>query len=491
MVYSHAILAVGFMLSTYASAGVVQPPAVRRVEPLIGDLTSARDIEHIDADTLVIAAPSEPIVLAPLRDVRRLNTKRDRRAALGLKEQETLYWKGQDGTVAALKIEMPGESENIVNLELIDDMVQAVHCPRNATGQFKLSFAQEADFDDAEDIWQWVNQEVNNHFTLVVGAGACGWNEERIVYTVTGLVYNDERETAILDVQRTTWKEAAHTFDLTVGKPAAAVGGASAQRRLARDGARRGIFGKIGNAVQDAASGVVDAVGDAAGAAIDTVTDVTDTAIDAVAGAADTVVDAVDSAVNPDVRPDFTIPFSSDFSNKSLSFAKNGVEISGSCQECFTTGAFDIEGRFRVEQFQMKEAWIEVSTRGIQATAVIGITLKGDLTGKLAEKSVPIFKVSPAGVAIPGVLTIGPTVSVSLGAEISEIKGGVSVSLGGTTTIPPSTARLDFLSQSRTTSTGWRPSFEVAPMKADAFVEAKATAFLKAAIGLEISAVGM
>jgi hypothetical protein len=50
---------------------------------------------------------------------------------------------------------------------------------------------------------------------------------------------------------------------------------------------------------------------------------------------------------------------------------------------------------------------------------------------------------------------------------------------------------LDFLSEDKTTATGWEPTFDAAPFKADASVEAKATAFLKAAVGLEISAVGM
>jgi hypothetical protein len=213
---------------------------------------------------------------------------------------------------------------------------------------------------------------------------------------------------------------------------------------------------------------------------------VVDTAGDTV----DAVADAVDSVANLDTSPDFSIPFNSDFSNKSLSFSKNGVEIGASCTQCFTTGAFDIRGRFRARQFQFEEAWIELSTEGISAKAVIGLTLKGDLTDTLLEKSLPIFKVSPAGVAIPGVLTIGPTVSVSLGAEISAIKGGVTVSCGGTAVIPPSTSRLDFLDEDRTTSDGWKPKFKAEPFKVDAFIEAKASAFLRAAVGLEISAVG-
>jgi len=637
------------------------------------DLIPSPYVEPRDANSAITIAPSAPIVLHPVRNVRRGNTKRGRRAALELQSEDTFYWAGADGTVAELKVEMPGTDENIINLDMIDDMVAEVTCPKNATGQLKLRFSEEADFDNAEDIWQWLNEETDHHFVMVVGPGACGDNEERLLYTATGLVYNDDKETAVLDVQETTWKEAAHTFDLSLGKPVAA------KKRLARSYARRGFFGDIGNAVKDAAGSVTDTVSDAAGAVVDTAVDVggsvadtvtdfadsaidttvdfTDSAVDTVvdfaepvfdtaadvvdttadvvsdaadtvvdtteevvdegkkavdkavdkgkevvdkavdkgkevvdkgkdvvdkavdkgkeavdkgkevvdkavdkgkevvdegkkavdkavdkgkevvdkgkevvdkavdkgkevvdkagdfvsdatdavidtagdaidktgevlSDAADTVLDAVDSAVNLDLSPEFSIPFATDFSGQSLTFAKDGVEFSATCSECFTKGSFDFQGRFKAQNFQFQEAFVEMSTQGLSAKAVISLKLQGELTDKLLDKSVTIFKVSPAGVSIPGVLTVGPTVSVDLGAEISQVKGAVTVSFGGTASIPASSARLDFLSEDKTTASGWKPKFDAEPFKADAVIEAKAKAFLKVALGLEISAVG-
>jgi hypothetical protein len=461
MVYLQTLLATALTLSTSVIAGVVHPLPARQIESSNGNLIPIRDVEYVDENSTIIAVPSEPTILVPLRNMRQGNTKRDRKGALGLKSEASLYWGGKDGTAAKLTIEMPGDTENVLNMELFDDMVDKIHCPRNGTGRLKIRFNNETDFDSAEDIWKWVNEKPDNHFTLVIGAGDCGWNTDRLVYHVMNLIYNDERETAIFDVQKKTWKEAVHTFDLTVGKLAAE--SAKGQKF------KRGFFDSIGDWFKDRADDVKDWFEDAA----------------------DTVVDTVDSVINPDLNPDFTIPFSSDFSNKGLAFKMNGVEVGAHCLECRTTGAFDIEAKFRVRWGQMQEAWVQASTKSITAKAVIGLTLKGDLTGKLAEKSVPIFKISPAGVAIPGVLTIGPTVAINLGAEISQIKGGVSISFGGTAKIPPSTARLDFLSQAGTSSTGWKPSFEAAPFKADVLIEAKAKAYLAAAIGIEMSAIGV
>ncbi len=474
----NTFLAVALAAIPLTSAAVVHPLVGRQDVGSNGDLVSVRDV-GVDANTTVITSPSQPLELVPLRNVRQGNAKRDRKAALALKSDETLYWGGQDGTVAKLDIQMPSANESIVNMERLDGMVEKIHCPRNSTGRLKVRFNNQTDFDDAQDVWQWVNNATENHFVMVIGAGDCGWNStQRHVYHVTGLVYNDEKNTAVFDVEQKTWKEAIHTYDLTVGK--AAKQGAVTQKL------KRGLFDKIGDWFKDAADDVKDFVTGAANDVVDAVGN----AADAVKDAAGSAVDIVDSILNPTLNPDFTIPFGSDLSGKGIAFKMNGVEVSGTCSQCTTTGAFDIEAKFSVKFFKIQEAWVEASTQGINATAIISLALKGDLTDKLASKEVPVFKISPAGISIPGVLTIGPTVSINLGAEISQIKGGVTISLGGTATIPPSTARLDFLSQSDTAATGWKPTFQEAPFKADVFVEAKASVYLSAAVGIEISVVG-
>ncbi|PKS07918.1 hypothetical protein jhhlp_006527 [Lomentospora prolificans] len=515
--------------------------------------SNAASLSPRDASSnLIPAEPQAPMIMAPLVIPRHGNTKRDRRAALEPQAQESLYWASQDGTVAELTISMPGSGESIVNLEHIDDMVTGVECLRNGTGQMRIHFAEAADLDDAEDVWQWVNQEPGNHFMLVVGAGACGWNEDRrVVYDVSGLVYNDESETVVLDVAETTWKEIAHTFSLNLGK----LGGDVQRRAMGR---RRGFFDKVGDAIKgatdkvvhgaknavdkvadtasdivdkvgdvagnvvdkatdaaeeavdtvedvagdvvdtvtdaadkavDTVSDVVDKVGDATDEAIDTVVDVSKGAAEVVAGATDEALEAVKGVINPDATADFSIPFNSDFKSKALTFSLNGVDVSATCKECFTKGSFDIRGSFQVNQFKTEEAWIEISTKGITAKAALGLTLKGEITGKLVEQSVPIFQASLAGISIPGVLTIGPTIGVELGAQVSEVKGSVGVTLGGTASIPSSVTRLDFLSEDKTTGTGWEPEFDAEPIEVDASVEAKATAFLRASVNLEISAV--
>lgn len=201
-------------------------------------------------------------------------------------------------------------------------------------------------------------------------------------------------------------------------------------------------------------------------------------------------ITALEDALNPGINADFSVPFDNRFPDEPLSLTLDNVTVSAQCKECFTTGSFDVKGRFRSVNFDIKEAWIELSTKGISAKAVIALGLKGALTGKLAEKSVSIFKASPAGIVIPGVLAIGPTVSVDMGVEVSEITAGLNLQLGGTATIPASSSRLNFLDKNGSKTVGWKPTFKEEPFKADGFVELKASAYIKPAIGLEITVIG-
>lgn len=194
--------------------------------------------------------------------------------------------------------------------------------------------------------------------------------------------------------------------------------------------------------------------------------------------------------VRRDISPEFNVPFDFDLSGKGVSFSMNGVDYIGSCNNCTSVGSFDVEAKFSMEWFEIKEATVELSTAGIDTTAILDVTVKGQLTDELLEKSWPMFKASPAGIAIPGVVTIGPTVTVALKAGVNAIKGGVKLTLGGTAHIPPSTATLDFLNEDNTSSDGWEIESEAVPLEADVFVETRAYTSLTPSLGLEISAFG-
>ncbi|KXX77789.1 hypothetical protein MMYC01_204090 [Madurella mycetomatis] len=490
MVRPDFLLAAALAASTQVQARTIERLGSRRLGGIRNPI-STRETRYVGRDTPVAPAPSDPIILQPLRIPRSGNSKRDRRAALELKTAETLYWGGQDGTVAKLTIETLDGTENIVNLEMIDDMVRQVSCP-STEGEFKITFAEEADFDDAEDIWQWVNQEADNHFLLLVGAGTCGWNTERLVYNVTDLIYNDEAETAILEAKRTTWKLAAHTFDLTVGSAALppSVAGKAHRRHP-------GIFDKVGDFFEDAGDKIADTAGDVADTVSSGVGNVVDTITGGAADAVDKVTDIVDN-IDPAVsaNPSFTIPLDANLTSKSLSFTLPGTSPSGgdttvsaTCLDCSTTGSLTLQAHFSARLFELTDAAVEVTLpdNGLAATALLGLTLRGDLVQPVS-RSIPVFEFSPAGVSIPGVLTIGPTVGVSLGMELGGVRGSVTATLGARATVEGgSKARLDFLDENGTGKEGWGVDFEGEEFKVEAAIDARAGVFLRGTVGVEVS----
>lgn len=389
----------------------------------------------------VTTRASDKVTLQPIRPGHRSKKeRRDERGTFDLIAQESLFWGGEDGTLAELWIDMPGDDEAIVDMEYFDDLIDYMDCPRNGTDTLVVDFLDGADLQAAGEVWSWVNNRPENHFLLMVGAGDCGWNEDRVLYQVDDLLeYSPDTKTAMLHAEAVSWKDALHSYDLNIGKAAMPVDETSPS-----EGAnmKRGIFDSIG--------------------------------------------DFFGGTVNPDV----SIPIDVDVSGQSISFTMDGVTLSGSCANCSTTGSFDVEAKFRVRWFDIEEAFVEMRTAGIDATAIVDVTLSGDLTETLLEQSLPLFKASPAGIVIPGIISLGPTVSVALTAGVSAIKGGIKMTLGGTATIPESVSRLDFLSEEGSSSEGWTPEFSSVPFEADLYVEAKASASLDAAVGLELSALG-
>lgn len=486
----HALLAVTSIWCGRVAAGPARSIGSRR----FGSNTQALSSPGTERIPRGAATSPGPIILQPLRVARQGNSKRDRRSALELKGEQTLYWGGEDGTVAKLLIETPSETENLVNLELIDDMVRQVTCPPTGSGTLKLQFFEAADFNDAQDIWQWVNQAADNRFLLLVGAGACGWNTERIPYNVTGLVYNDEVETAVLQVQRTTWKQAVHTFDLAMGY--AAVPASTAAAPTARRRHHPSILDAITDKIEDVADQAADKASDIANAIPTGTTKAASAAISNLAPTNNNNNNNRLSAAALSLSPAFTIPLTTNLtSRESISFPlpdPAALTFSATCLACHTSGSLTVQAHFSARWFELTAASIEVSLpENLTATAVLGLSLKGDIVEPVTQ-SVPLFELAPGGVAIPGIITLGPTVGVSLGMEVGGVKGAVGVTLGGTAVVEGgSVAKLDFLNRDDTAGAeGWGVEFQKEEFKADVSVETRAAVFLRAAVGVEVSVFG-
>ncbi|KAF4122971.1 Lipase (class 3) [Geosmithia morbida] len=346
---------------------------------------------------------------------------------LGMHSDRHLRWQGQHGTVADLHVRMTADNETLVDLEDIDDLIESISCPpQNSTrvGNITISFKAKEDFNSAADVWDWVNREDDHHFVLLAGKGDCGWNADRVLFDVQSIRYDNEAEEATLQARHVTWKEAIHTFDLTIGQQQALSAGSD---------------------------------------------------------------QAKDAALSTRASTEFSIPLDADLTGSDLSFSYyDDVNVRGVCANCTASGSFYIQASFSMSWFSLDEAWVSVSTPGVSVVAITNLTIDGSLTEAMSQ-TLPLFSAAPAGIDIPGLVTIGPTVSINLNADLGPVTGTVSVTMGGTASIPASQATMDFLNQDNTGSSGWTVDAQAVPLEVEAQVEASASISLAPALGLEAS----
>ena len=109
---------------------------------------------------------------------------------------------------------MTDECENILNAEKFSPLLRSLKC---STDGLQMIFKDDATFEHAKEVWDWANGEDDRHFVMVIGAGDCGWNDERQPYLIRSLEYDEEGNVANLHGEAQEWHDVAHSYDLDVG----------------------------------------------------------------------------------------------------------------------------------------------------------------------------------------------------------------------------------------------------------------------------------
>ncbi|KAF2110508.1 hypothetical protein BDV96DRAFT_604072 [Lophiotrema nucula] len=158
------------------------------------------------------------------------NSKRAEVSGLNLQSEETFLWgDGDDNSaIASLKVQMPGETENILSMEKFDGMVNSVQCNSD---NIAMTFKDDATFAYAQKMWDWVNGEANHSFVMVAGPGDCGNNTNRQPFVISSLAYDEVANKATLAANKSDWQTIAHSYDLVVGSVAQTPETADKERR--------------------------------------------------------------------------------------------------------------------------------------------------------------------------------------------------------------------------------------------------------------------
>lgn len=174
----------------------------------------------------------------------------------------------------------------------------------------------------------------------------------------------------------------------------------------------------------------------------------------------------------------------------SLALGAQGLEARIACTNCSTTGSFDMEFKVSQKFFVPTGASMKIKPKGVSAIAQIKLSGSGDLIEPLV-KEFTILEIPISGLKIPGVLDLGPFLTVSVGAELAPLSLSAGIQSGATARIDDAAIlEADLLNPEKNSFSGWEPIIDVVDVRVDASISGAVAVFLKPAIELQAEALG-
>ncbi|KAF2735733.1 hypothetical protein EJ04DRAFT_575886 [Polyplosphaeria fusca] len=135
---------------------------------------------------------------------------------LDLRDFESFFWgapAGDNLIYANLTVYFPEQYEYIIAMEQFSGKLKSVNCAED----MMLEFINDAAFEYAKVVWNWVNQDVNNSFIMVTNYAGCADDMERLPFVVSNIRYDEVANKAFLTADLREWEEIAHSYTLNVG----------------------------------------------------------------------------------------------------------------------------------------------------------------------------------------------------------------------------------------------------------------------------------
>jgi hypothetical protein len=73
-------------------------------------------------------------------------------------------------------------------MERFSGKLKSVRCAED----MMLEFTDDAAFAYAKEVWNWVNQDVNNSFIMVTNYAGCADDMERLPFVVSNIRYDED-----------------------------------------------------------------------------------------------------------------------------------------------------------------------------------------------------------------------------------------------------------------------------------------------------------
>lgn len=166
------------------------------------------------------------------------------------------------------------------------------------------------------------------------------------------------------------------------------------------------------------------------------------------------------------------------------------LEARIACTNCSSTGSFEMEFKVSQKLFIPTGASMKIKPKGVSAIAQIKLSGSGDVTDSLV-KEFDIIEIPISGIKIPGILELGPFLTVSVGAELSAISISAGVQSGATAKLSDDAIlEVDLLNPDKNTFSGWEPEIDTIDVRVDGSITGGVAVFLKPAVELKAEALG-
>ncbi|KAF6235168.1 hypothetical protein HO173_006797 [Letharia columbiana] len=280
----------------------------------------------------------------------------------------------------------------IVLLERFEELDVEVDC-RDDEGVLSLMFGSSDAFEYAREKWGYVNKVDDGKFLLIANKDGCGPGGQRQPYVISNITDDTATLNLSLAAQAVPWSDVGGSYELDFGHAIPIRQPQQLQGRSWWDNAKN-----AGNDALNATEG------------------------------------------NLDETKNASLLLSAGQQNKRTTiYTDPGADLTIDCTNCFMIGSLEVMGHLSVLDFNLRDLILIASPKSVLATLEFEASITADYesTPLNFTKELPSIPIPELGFSIPEIMTIGPSLTYTVGAS-GSFSGSATVDFGLQATVPDS-----------------------------------------------------
>jgi hypothetical protein len=194
----------------------------------------------------------------------------------------------------------------------------------------------------------------------------------------------------------------------------------------------------------------------------------------------------MDKQINLDLTSTFPAAFTT-----SVDITSN-LNVGVTCNKCGTKGTLTLAGHVEMSWWDLKAFTVTANPTGVQMDLNLAISVAAtDPALKFEPPPWNFFTIPLGGFSIPGLVDLGPELTLGAGFGITGVQGKATISTSITGTIPDSsTAEINLVGNKGGSASGWVPEWSAGPLDISETVSSSIDVFGLAKIGIALTVVG-